>query len=101
MLKISALISQNVVCPLPESTPELTLWGQMGGGELKDFSGVWPRFYRKNTLSGTCFQWRASPSKSLVTEVAAYFLVLTISIFAIYFRGVKRLAINKQVFAAH
>lgn len=36
--------------------PELTLWGQMGGGELKDFSGVGLRFYKKNTLWGPCSQ---------------------------------------------
>lgn len=34
----------------PETMPELTLWGQMGGGELKDFSSVGLRFYKKNTL---------------------------------------------------
>lgn len=60
--KISAIIQQNVVCPLPESKLDLTLWGQMGGGELKDFSGVWLRFYKKNTLSGTCFPWRHLPA---------------------------------------
>lgn len=37
-----------------ETMPELTLWGQMGGGELKDFSGVGLRFYKKNTLWGAC-----------------------------------------------
>lgn len=31
-------------------TQELTLWGQMGGGELKVFSSVGLRFYKKNTL---------------------------------------------------
>lgn len=71
----------------------LTLWGQMGGGELKDFSGVWLGFYKKNTLSGTCFQWRTFPSKSSVTEAEAYFLPPAISISAIHFRGVKQLSL--------
>lgn len=41
---------------------------------------------RKTHYQG-CFQWRASLGKSSVTEVAAYFSVLSISIFAIHFRG--------------
>ena len=83
-------IFQFLFFPCLKSSKLLTLWGQMGGGELKDFSGVWLRFYKKNTLSDTCFQWRTSPSKSLATEVTAYFLVLAISIFEIYFWGVKQ-----------
>lgn len=41
---------------LAKCKQRLTLWGQMGGGELKDFSSVWPAFYKKNTLWGACFQ---------------------------------------------
>lgn len=91
----------DVVCFFAGRKLGLTLWGQMGGGELNDFSGVWFGFYKKNTLSGTCFLWRASLSKSLVTVGAAYFLIRAISICAIYFSGVKWPCINKQVLAAH
>lgn len=99
MLEIATIISHSVLFFLSwMGRIELTLWGQMGGGELKDFSVVWLRFYKKNILWGHVF-W-ASTSKSSVTEVAAYFPVLSISMFVIYFRGVKRLSIMTGDFAA-
>lgn len=67
----------------------------MGGGELKD-SAIWLRFYKQNTLWGHVFRGRTSTSKSSVTEVAAYFWVLSITIFAVYLQGVKWFSFMEQ-----